>query len=48
MCLILWLEPHLHKTFNVIQKVVDLLGSEPPRLQDLSDIILSQTVRGQG
>lgn len=48
MCLILYLEAHLHKTFNVIKEVVDLLGSEPPRLQDLSDIILSQTVSGQG
>jgi len=48
MCLNLYLEAHLHKTFNVIKEEVDLLGSEPPCLQDLSDIILSQTVRGQG
>jgi len=47
MCLILYLEPHLHQIFNIIQEVVDLGGSEPPRLQDLSDVILTQTVGGK-
>ena len=46
MCLILDLEPRLHQTLNVIQVVVDLRGGEPPRLQDLSDVKLSQIFGG--